>query len=213
MWKLDSRPHRPWYLSNAMFALAFLFAWPVAVGIAVARRIESKRNQVAMFWGSIAAWILLIVVVGVGLFLASATNHYNKGIRYLAENPAHPDPRAEQQFKIAIDKDHDFADAHMNLGFYYLRTGSLEVAENETKDAIEIYERTHQTKIEGARWEQSLSIAYNNLGAIAVDKIAKDPSDAVSLLQEGLADFRKSLELDPKNAQARVNLEKLQASN
>jgi hypothetical protein len=203
----------PWYLSSLTLLVAFLFALPVAAGIAVARRIESKSAQLAVVWGSVAVWILLIVVVGFGLFIDSATNHYNTGIRYMAENPAHPSALAEQQFKIAIDKDSDFAEAHMNLGVYYMRTGWLDGAEKETRAAIDIYERTHETKVVGAQWEESLSIAYNNLGAIAVGRIAKDPGEAVSLLQEALADFKKALELDPNNAQAHVNLEKYQTTD
>ncbi|HEV2171606.1 MAG TPA: hypothetical protein VGR40_11690, partial [Candidatus Binatus sp.] len=100
------------------------------------------------------------------------------------------------------------AEAHMNLGVYYLHIGWLEGAEKETQIARQLFERSHETHIEGAKWEDSLSIAYNNLGVIAVGKIAKDPGDAVSLLQEGIADFKKSLALNPNNAQAHVNLEK-----
>jgi hypothetical protein len=203
----------PWYLSNLMFAVAFLFALPLAAGIGIARRIESKRTQLAVLWGSVAVWILLILVVGFGVLIDSATGHYNKGIRYMAENRAHPDGLAEQQFKIAIARDPDFAEAHMNLGVYYLRTGWLDGAEKETKTAIEIFERTHETKVEGAQWEESLSIAYNNLGAIAVGRIAKHPGGAVGLLQVAIADFKKALELDPNNAQAHVNLDKYQTGD
>jgi FHA domain len=203
----------PWYLSNSTLLMAFLLALPVAAGIAVARRIETRRAQLAVLWGSIAVWILLIAVIGFISFTDSAINHYNKGIRYMADNPTHPDQLAEQQFKIAIDKDPDFAEAHMNLGVYYLRTGWLDGAEKETKEARDIFEQTHETKVEGAKWEGSLSIAYNNLGVIAVRRIARDTSDAVSLRQEGVADFKKALELDPNNAQAHVNLEKYEISD
>ena len=203
----------PWYLSSSALLVAFLFALPVAAGIAIARRVESKSAQILVLWGSVAAWIILAVAVGYGLYFDSANYHYNQGIRYLAENPAHPSALAEQQFKIAIDKDPDNAEAHMNLGVYYLRTGWIDGAERETKAAIEIFERTHETKIEGAQWEESLSIAYNNLGVIAVSRIAKNPDEAVGLLQEAIADFKKALELDPNNAQAHVNLEKYQTSD
>jgi hypothetical protein len=52
--------------------------------------------------------------------------------------------------------------------------------------------------------EESLSIAYHNQDVIAVSKIIKDPGEAASLLQEALADLKKSLELDSNNAQARI---------
>ena len=131
----------------------------------------------------------------------------------MAESSTHPDVRAEQQFKIAIDKDPNLAEAHMNLGVCYLRTGWLEGAEKETQIARQLFERSHVTQVKGAKWEDSLSIAYNNLGVIAVRKIAKDPGDAVSLLQEGIADFKKSLALNPNNAEAHLNLEKYETKD
>ncbi len=203
----------PWYLSSLALLVAFLFALPVAGGIAIARRVESKSAQILVLWGSVAAWILLAAAVGYGFYFDSANYHYNQGIKYMAENPAHPSALAEQQFKIAIDKDSDNAEAHLNLGVYYLRTGWLDGAEKETKAAIEIFDRTHETKVEGAEWEESLSIAYNNLGVIAVSRIAKNPDEAVGLLQEAIADFKKALELDPNDAQAHVNLGKYQTSD
>ena len=80
---------------------------------------------------------------------------------------------AEQQFKIAFQKNPNLTEAYLNIGQVCARAGWINGCENNTKKTIEISERTHETYIEGNRWKESLSLAYTNLGAVECARAAK----------------------------------------
>lgn len=137
-------------------------------------------------------------------------DNYNKGVKYQETGQT---ALAEQQYKIALQKNSDLAEAHLNLGLIYLNRGWYDGAEASTKKAVEILERTHRTLVEGSTWQQSLSLAYNNLGVVEIgrgaEKVSKlDFPTARIHWQNAMSFFRKAVELDPSNSQAQANIQR-----
>ena len=121
---------------------------------------------------------------------------------------------AEQKFKLALERNPDLAEAHLNLGKIYLQSGRLDGAQIETEKAVQIFDRTKKTIVKGATFEQSLSIAYNNLGAIEAGRVVRVSDSAQQRLhrEAAMTDFRKAVELDPSNAQAKANIQRFGTS-
>ncbi len=73
--------------------------------------------------------------------------HYNKGVHYLEQKQM---GLAEQEFKLTLQDNPDFAEAHVDLANVYDQTGWYEGAEQEAKNGVDILERTHETAVEGS---------------------------------------------------------------
>lgn len=136
--------------------------------------------------------------------------NYNKGVEYQQTGQVE---LAEQQFKIALQKNPELAEAHLNLGIIYLNRSWYDGSEASTKKAVEILERTRTTLIEGSTWPQTLSIAYNNLGAVEIGKalhaeLQFDIAAARTHRQNAMFFFRKAVRLDPSNSQAQGNIQR-----
>lgn len=119
---------------------------------------------------------------------------------------------AEQQYKLALEKNPELAGAHLNLGLIYIENGLYDEAESSTRKAIEIYERTKGTFIRSSTWQQSLSLAYNNLGVIEMTRckqaeLSDDFATAKSHWKNGMIYFRKAIELDPLNSKAQSSIQ------
>ena len=135
---------------------------------------------------------------------------YNKGVQYQQTGQI---DLAEQQFKIALQRNPEMAEAHLNLGLIYLNRGWYDGAETSTKKAVEILERTQRTWVKGSTWRQTLSIAYNNLGAIEIGRSIEvasqfDLATAKAHWEKAMTFFGKAVELDPANSQAQVNIQR-----
>ncbi len=154
-----------------------------------------------------------VIALFLGLLFActeKGVSNYDQGVDYQTKKEF---DQAEQSFKVALQKNPELAEAHLNLGRIYLDKGWLDGAETSTKIAIEIFERTKKT-ITGTTYKQSLALAYNNLGAIEIDrsKLAIDKHDftsAKSHAVNGKKYFSKSIEFDPTNSSAQVNIQRL----
>ena len=134
--------------------------------------------------------------------------NYNEGVKLQQDNKIQ---LAEQQFKLALKNNPDFAEAHLNLGLIYIENGWLDGAESSTNQAIAIFERTNKTYVEGGTVRQALSLAYNNLGAIEMARALeaekqRNISDARSHWQKGMNQFRKAIDLDSANGKAQGNI-------
>ena len=134
--------------------------------------------------------------------------NYNEGVKLQQDKKS---GLAEQQFKLALKNNPDLAEAHLNLGLIYMENEWLDGAESSTKQAIAIFERTNKTYVEGSTVRQSLSLAYNNLGAIEMGRALeaenqRDISGARSHWQKGMNHFRKAIDLDSANAKAQGNI-------
>lgn len=77
--------------------------------------------------------LLVMVLVGCDLLLTDSQRHYNKGIRYQETNQF---ALAEQQYKIALQKNPELAVAHLNLGALYFNKGWYDGAETSFKKAV-----------------------------------------------------------------------------
>jgi tetratricopeptide (TPR) repeat protein len=136
---------------------------------------------------------------------------YNQGVQHQQKGER---TLAEQQFKIALQQDPDLAEAHLNLGLLYIEDGWLEGAEEHTQAAITIFERTKRTYVEGATYAESLSLAYNNLGVIQLQRwsqkvLTGSPSEVKRLCADAAADFRKAIDLNRANSKAQANMSRL----
>jgi tetratricopeptide (TPR) repeat protein len=137
-------------------------------------------------------------------------DNYTKGVKYLESGQI---VLAEQQFKIALQKNPELAEAHLNLGVIYEREGWYDGAVESTRRSLEILERTKKTCVEGSSWQQTVSKAYGNLGVYEIKKavIAESQSDRGRAKDHwilAMGHFEKAVELDPTNASAQANLQK-----
>jgi tetratricopeptide (TPR) repeat protein len=135
---------------------------------------------------------------------------YNKGVEY---QQAGKIDLAEQQFKVVLQNNPECAEAHLNLGLIQMNRGWLDGAEKSTKKAMEILEATRKTFVKGATWEQPLSVAYNNLGAVEVKRglsaeKRSDRDEAKKRWETAMTHFRKAAQLDPMNSLAQSNIER-----
>ena len=137
---------------------------------------------------------------------------YNKGVEYQQQQQ---NDLAEQQFKLALQENPDMAEAHLNMGKIYLDLdrGWLEGAENSTKKAIEIFERTKVTYEKGSDYKQPLSAAYNNLGVIEIQRDLQAETVfnmpvAKQHYLKAMGYFKNAVDLDPMDSQAQANLSK-----
>lgn len=174
--------------------------------------IQMKCHMKALMRSLVVPAFGFCILTGFGGCGVQGLGNYNKGVEYQQTGQI---DLAEQQFKIALQKNSELAEAHLNLGLIYLNKGWYDGAEVSTKRSIEILELTRMTLVEGATWQQTLSIGYNNLGVIEIGRSIEaesqfDIAKAKVHWKKAMPFFRKAIELDPSNAQAQVNIKQFQ---
>lgn len=135
---------------------------------------------------------------------------YNQGLNYQETNQL---TLAEQQYNLAIQENPDLAEAYLNLGVIYLNNAWYDGAEQTTNKCISTLQRTQKTLVKGSTVNQTLSIAYNNLGMVEIGRAIQAESKSNSFLarnhwKKGMAYYRKAVQLDPTDSQAQANIEK-----
>lgn len=140
----------------------------------------------------------------------SGIEEYNKGINYQENNHT---ALAEQQYKLAIKKNPNLAEAYLNLGLIYIEDGWLEGGEKMTLKSISLFKSSNKTIITGNTLEQSLSIAYNNLGVIEIQRAIEYEIDYNYLLskshwEKGMEYFYVAVNLDATNSKAQSNIKR-----
>jgi len=170
--------------------------WLYGVGVVLA--ILYFLNKAGVFQGS------SLSVLG-----TSGIEEYNKGVHYQQSSQTE---LAEQQFKLAIQKNPDLAEAYLNIGLIYIDRTWFDGGEQMTNRCIEILNRTRKTLVEGSTLNQTLSIGYNNLGVVAMGRAFQEETKFNYVLARqywnvGMSHFRKAVELDPMNSQAQANIQ------
>lgn len=160
-------------------------------------------------WVFIILAIIAVILIIYGVSYEPGLREYDKGLKYQETNQL---TLAEQQYKIAIQKNPDLAEAYLNLGVIYIENGWYNGAERMIKECITILQRKNKTIVEGYTLDQILSIAYNNLGTICMGRaLQAEININISLARDqwksGMEYYRKAIELDPMNSQAQANIE------
>lgn len=135
-------------------------------------------------------------------------DEYNLGCDLQAQGDA---VSAERQFKLALEQNPDLAEAYLNLGLIYIEDGRLELGEEMTRKSIQLLERARKTIVLGNTFEQTLSLAYNNMGVIEMDRYAKynralEYEDARKSWRRGMDHFYTAQRLDPQNSISNKNI-------
>lgn len=151
--------------------------------------------------------VIVTLLIGCGV---PGMDYYNKGVIFQQGGQL---DLAEEQYKNALRKNPEFAEAYYNLGVIYGGKGKIDEAEASFKKSIEIIERTRKTNVEGSTWQQELSVAYNNLGAVEIRRAQLalsifDLASGKSYYDNALAHFKKAVELDPSDTMAQTALQK-----
>lgn len=97
----------------------------------------------------LGACIGFVIIAALVQYKGGGLYHYNKGVKYQQTGQTE---LAEQQFKLALQNNPELAEAHLNLGLIYIDRDWYEGAETSTKKAVEIFERTQRTFVEGSNW-------------------------------------------------------------
>lgn len=123
-----------------------------------------KQNAGAYFWGS----ILLLFMTGYSppdlTFIPDY--YYDLGLEH-EKHGAYG--KAIKKFEIATRNDPNMAEAYLALGAVYLKSGDYDKSEKATTRAIVTLPRSN---VKGADYRVSLSVAYNNLGAVEESRTA-----------------------------------------
>lgn len=148
----------------------------------------------------------------VQVFSSPGIEEYNKGVQFQQTNQTE---LAEQQFKLAIQQNPELAEAYLNIGLIYMNRTWLDGAEQMTNKCISILDRTQKTIIEGSTLNQTLSIAYNNLGVVELGRCLQAEQKYNYVLakqhwKSGMGYFRYAVKLDPMNSQAQANIQNFQ---
>jgi tetratricopeptide (TPR) repeat protein len=161
----------------------------------------------------------IFALIAIVLFFCTACgsswmDDYNKGVEY---QQAGKIELSEQQFKIVIQKNPEAAEAYLNLGLIYGNRGWIDGGETNTQKAVEIFEKTHKTFIKGSTWEQAISLAYNNLGALEMQRALNaeresDKEKAKAKWESGMAYFQRAVTFDANNSMAQANIERFKGA-
>lgn len=147
-------------------------------------------------------------------FFENDVDFYNQGVQHQQANQT---DLAEQQFKKALKKNPNLAEAHLNLGLIYLQRNWYDGSVASTKKAIALLEKSKKTVIDGQTYTQVISLAYNNLGAVELAKYidataALKPAAAKAHAKAAMTWFQKAVKLDPGNSQAHGNIQRLKSA-
>jgi tetratricopeptide (TPR) repeat protein len=162
----------------------------------------------------VAALLAIVLISGCSamsdLARPSGLDKYKSALQHQERNES---TLAEQDYKIALRENPDLAEAHLNLAMLYMNSQWWDGADDETQKAVALFEKTHKTYIEGSTWQQSLSIGYNNLGAIEMGRgleseMTSDIRAARTHWQTGMSHLNKAVQLDPTNAKAQANIQR-----
>ncbi|MCD6527553.1 MAG: tetratricopeptide repeat protein [Desulfuromonas sp.] len=135
-------------------------------------------------------------------------DEYNKGTDALRENNYE---YAEKMFKAALEKDPSIVEAHISLGFVYLRTDKFDKAWDETSLGLEMVKRDKKSIVMGGTWQDQAVQAYNNLAKIVFEKAVNarrnGDMDALQRHKEhAISLFKQALELIPDHETTLKNL-------
>ncbi|WP_321531666.1 hypothetical protein [uncultured Desulfuromonas sp.] len=104
---------------------------------------------------------------------------FNKGIEAQRNNELE---LAKELFHTALNKDPSLAEAHINLGYVYLREKNYDKAWEETTVGLEKIKNSHKTIVMGQSWQDQAALAYNNLAKIVFEKAVQ--AQKAGLIQE-----------------------------
>jgi tetratricopeptide (TPR) repeat protein len=155
------------------------------------------------------AWSAVVMLLFVACSLVTpGISAYNEGVQHQARGEKF---LAEQLFTIALQSQPDLAEAHLNLGALYDDDGLIDAAEAETQQSIAILERTKTTLVEGSTYQQTLSMAYTNLGRIQAERANAsfarfDFVESQQLQTAAMASYKRAVALDPTNVRAQAVL-------
>ena len=154
------------------------------------------------------AWAVVMLVFVACSSVAPGLGAYNEGVQHQARGEK---SLATQQFKIALQSQPDLAEPHLNLGALYDDDRLFDAAESETQQSIAILERTKTTVIQGSTYQETLSLAYANLGHIQAERANEslarfDLAASQQLQTAALASWKRAAALDPTNVRAQAVL-------
>ncbi|MFC1583436.1 hypothetical protein ACFL4U_02010 [Candidatus Neomarinimicrobiota bacterium] len=159
---------------------------------------------------AISILLLGVFLTSVGLSPPSravrAESYYREGLAYETEGRLE---LAEQRLKAALKFNPDMTDAHLALGATYLKMERLNLAEGHTLRAIGLLPRT---SVRSSAYRGTLSMAYNNLGAISAKRSVRALADdaqmaAAGYWQRSQSYYLAALEIDRENLIAHQNLQ------
>ncbi len=162
-----------------------------------------KQNVRAYFWGS----VLLLLMTGYSppdlTFIPDY--YYNLGLEHEKQGAY---SKAIKNFEVAARNDPNMAQAHLALGAVYLKSGKYDKSEEATTRAIVTLPRS---KVKGGDYKASLSVAYNNLGAIeelrtAAAMMRFEFDLAENHLDKARGYYISAVEVNPANKLASSNL-------
>jgi tetratricopeptide (TPR) repeat protein len=166
-------------------------------------------------------WKFLVLALALVAFVGcdrAGLKEFNEGVAFMEINVN----EAERLFKLAIEKDSLFAEAHLNLGLIYLQKEWAEGTRLESAKAIKLFELTKSVNPEIAKtsmWKTNTAVAYGNYGAAVLtilgDLLTNNDEnlDSIKLARRMLDTAQNylnfALKYDPSYVNAQVGLKKI----
>lgn len=157
--------------------------------------------------------LLTIVLIAITTLSITGCNdpgedEFNKGIEAERENNL---VLAEEMFKVALKKDPTIAEAHINLGFIYMKNKEFDKAWEETTLGLDMVKRDKKTIVMGGTWQDQAALGYNNLSKIIFEKAVTarkngDIEGQQSHKEHAVSLLKQALEMVPEHEMATKNL-------
>nr|WP_320050796.1 tetratricopeptide repeat protein [uncultured Desulfuromonas sp.] len=153
-------------------------------------------------------FLLLIAITMLCGCSRPGENAFNKGIEAQRDNQLE---LAKKLFYDALKENPSLAEAHINLGYIYLREKNYDKAWEETTIGLEKIKKTRETIVMGESWEDQAALAYNNLAKVVFEKAILAQKAGLSEEQKRhqehtLSLLNQALELAPDLEMSQKNL-------
>lgn len=127
--------------------------------------------------GLLPGVIMSVLVVSMQFFpnLYSANKHFRRGIIFAGQQRL---TKAEEEFKLALEKNQNMGEARLNLGIIYMTQGLLDAAEREFLQAKDLLSQNPPKLLPNTTQNQALSLCLSNLAAV----YAMRTSEAIQIL-------------------------------
>lgn len=149
----------------------------------------------------ISIMVLTALLFTTGCSNSPGEQEFNKGIE--AERADKLD-LAQELFEIALEKNPNIAEAHINLGLIYIKKKDYDRAWKETNIGLEMAKESKTSIVMGGTWEDQAALAYNNLAKITFDRAieahyAGDLDKRQKLKNKTISLLEQAIELSPEH--------------
>lgn len=184
-------------------------------GSDLGRRGFGMRNMVLgllLIVGAVVAFNLFGSGPFSSMFTLKGGAEYNEGVELLRQNET---DQARDKFRLALEKNPDLAEAHIQMGSLDFQAEQFDQAEQALRQGIHLLEEAGKTSLEKITLEEVLANAYLMLAAseyaqgIEALLVRNDSVGHDQKLRQAGQHLDHAVSLEPQNEELKKNLEEM----